>query len=338
MKRALILALTALAGMIASQVSAIELKDISYDTKEAGKVVFSHSKHLAKKGQRGAPAFSCATCHTGNKSKKHYTMADMYKGQSCGACHNGRQAFDAHECSKCHQVKEIVYQVKETGPTPFSHTKHLAKVKDCSVCHTKLYKTGKNPTVSMAEMEKGKSCGFCHNNKKAFGVDKCSKCHKSPELSYTTPPVPKATFSHAFHTQAYSCKDCHTTIVKPDMKKNKRASMAAMEKGQSCGACHNGKTAFAVTGDCAKCHTGFKLKGKMTFTNARGIVVGHFSHDFHTAVYKCNDCHTKLFPYGSPKRTISMKQMEQGASCGACHDGKSAFSVKGDCLKCHKSS
>jgi c(7)-type cytochrome triheme protein len=160
MKRALTLALAGLVGLIASQASAIELKEISYDTKEAGKVVFSHTKHLAKKSARGNAAFSCATCHTGNKSKKHYTMADMYKGQSCGACHNGKQAFDAHECSKCHQVKEIVYQVKETGPTHFSHSKHLAKVKDCATCHTKLYKTGKNPTVSMAEMEKGKSCGF----------------------------------------------------------------------------------------------------------------------------------------------------------------------------------
>ncbi len=31
-----------------------------------------------------------------------------------------------------------------------------------------------------------------------------------------------------------------------------------------------------------------------------------------------------------------MKQMQQGKSCGACHNGKKAFSVKGDCVKCHK--
>jgi c(7)-type cytochrome triheme protein len=337
MKRALTIALAGLVGLMTSQAGAIDLKDISYDTKEAGKVVFSHSRHLAKKGQRGTPAFSCATCHTGNKTKRRYTMEDMYKGESCGACHNGKQAFDAHECSKCHQVKEVVYQVKETGPTPFSHTKHLAKVKDCAACHTRLYKTGKNPAVSMAEMEKGKSCGFCHNGKAAFGVDKCSRCHKSPELTYSTPPVPKAVFSHAFHTQAYSCKDCHTNIVKPDMKGNKRISMAAMEKGQSCGACHNGKTAFSVKGDCAKCHTGFKLPANMTFKNSKGTIIGHFSHGFHTAAYQCSDCHTRLYPYGNGKR-ITMKEMEKGASCGACHDGRSAFSVKGDCLKCHKSS
>ena len=66
-------------------------------------MVFSHSKHLAKKGQRGTPAFSCAGCHTGNKSKKHYTMDDMYKGQSCGACHNGERSFGVDDCTLCHR-------------------------------------------------------------------------------------------------------------------------------------------------------------------------------------------------------------------------------------------
>jgi len=337
MKRAFIFALAGLLGLVTGHADALELKDISYDTKDAGKVVFSHTRHLAKKNQRGTPAFSCASCHTGGKSKKHYTMEDMYKGQSCGACHNGRQAFDAHECSKCHQVKEVVYQVKETGPTPFSHSAHLKKLQDCSVCHTKLYKTGKNPTVTMAEMGKGKSCGFCHNGKQAFKVDQCSRCHKSPELTYVTPPVPKASFSHAFHTQAYSCQDCHPTTVKPDKKQNKRVTMAEMEQGKSCGVCHDGKTAFSVKGDCAKCHTGFKLPATKTYTNKLGTVIGHFSHEFHTAVYQCNDCHTRIYPYGNAK-PATMQQMENGASCGACHDGKSAFSVKGDCLKCHKRS
>ena len=337
MNLTLSLLMACILSLIASGTFAIDLKDISYDTKDAGKVIFSHKKHLAKKSPRGNPAFSCATCHTANKSKKRYTMADMYKGQSCGACHNGKQAFDAHECSKCHQVKEIVYQVKETGPTSFSHKSHLAKMKDCSACHTKLYKTGKNPTVTMAEMEKGKSCGACHNNKKAFGVDKCSKCHKSPELTYTTAPVANAKFSHKFHTQVYGCKECHPAKVKPDMKKNKRTTMADMEKGQSCGTCHNGKGAFTVKGDCAKCHTGMKSPGKLVFRNKTGPIKGHFNQEFHNAIYKFSHCHKKLIPYGNGKRT-TMTQMENGASCGACHNGKTGFSVKGDCLKCHKSS
>jgi c(7)-type cytochrome triheme protein len=31
-----------------------------------------------------------------------------------------------------------------------------------------------------------------------------------------------------------------------------------------------------------------------------------------------------------------MKQMQKGKSCGSCHNGKVAFSVKGECIKCHK--
>jgi c(7)-type cytochrome triheme protein len=30
-----------------------------------------------------------------------------------------------------------------------------------------------------------------------------------------------------------------------------------------------------------------------------------------------------------------MKAMEQGKSCGACHNGKVAFSVKENCESCH---
>lgn len=54
---------------------------------------------------------------------------------------------------------------------------------------------------------------------------------------------------------------------------------------------------------------------------------------------KCNGCHTKIFPMkqgATPKDTLSMKAMREGKTCGACHDGKAAFSVAGGCTKCHK--
>ena len=55
---------------------------------------------------------------------------------------------------------------------------------------------------------------------------------------------------------------------------------------------------------------------------------------------QCADCHVKpkLFEMkkGSDKKT--MAAMNEGKFCGACHDGKKAFSVKApaDCAKCHK--
>lgn len=56
---------------------------------------------------------------------------------------------------------------------------------------------------------------------------------------------------------------------------------------------------------------------------------------------KCNSCHTKLFPMKKGGK-YTMKEMEEGKACGACHDGKTeaghAFSVKDkeSCGKCHK--
>jgi c(7)-type cytochrome triheme protein len=71
---------------------------------------------------------------------------------------------------------------------------------------------------------------------------------------------------------------------------------------------------------------------------AQGKVV--FSHEKHLAKNpKCTDCHTKLFKMTKGQRTaFKMADMNNGKACGACHDGKTAFSVKdqADCAKCHK--
>jgi c(7)-type cytochrome triheme protein len=81
---------------------------------------------------------------------------------------------------------------------------------------------------------------------------------------------------------------------------------------------------------------GFNYKPpNLTFKDDQGTVVGSFSHDFHLQIYKCNDCHIKLFPFGKGKR-MSMADMDAGKSCGACHNGKIAFATKPTCAKCHR--
>lgn len=50
------------------------------------------------------------------------------------------------------------------------------------------------------------------------------------------------------------CSDCHYKLYST-MGSKKKTTMPEMEKGQSCGACHNGTKAFAVTKEnCKKCH------------------------------------------------------------------------------------
>lgn len=56
--------------------------------------------------------------------------------------------------------------------------------------------------------------------------------------------------------------------------------------------------------------------------------------------FKCADCHIKpkLFEMKKGKDKITMAAMNEGKFCGACHDGRKAFSVKApaDCVKCHE--
>lgn len=76
--------------------------------------------------------------------------------------------------------------------------------------------------------------------------------------------------------------------------------------------------------------------GDITLKNKGGDVV--FSHETHVDGMQlaCTACHEKLYLNTNQHTTVSMKKMQQGKSCGACHNGKKAFSVKSDCAKCHK--
>jgi len=71
-------------------------------------------------------------------------------------------------------------------------------------------------------------------------------------------------------------------------------------------------------------------KGKVTFDGKLHADKG----------LKCADCHTKpkLFQMKKGTEKMTMAAMNEGKFCGACHDGKKAFSVKApaDCAKCHK--
>ncbi len=85
-----------------------------------------------------------------------------------------------------------------------------------------------------------------------------------------------------------------------------------------------GGVAFAVVGG-----------GELTMKNEGGNVV--FSHEAHvrTAGMQCRECHTKIYLNTEKHTSATMKEMENGKSCGTCHDGTAAFSVQENCEKCH---
>ena len=307
---------------------AVTVKDAVYSTRNAGRVVFRHGEHLQQRGLSN----NCRACHDtifDIKRKKTFTMADMERGKSCGACHNGTGAFSIRECVRCHQTIEVLYQVKATGPLVFSHIIHLKRTPDCAGCHPALFAAGTNRHVTMKEMEKGKSCGACHNGTKAFSIRQCESCHETSEITYRVKATGPTVFSHKSHTGSLNCRQCHPGIYSPD-RKNRRTTMAEMEKGKSCGACHNGKRSFPLS-SCNGCHPVHDV----TFTDKTlGDVL--FKHSVHLTRYSCTACHTSRYPAARSSKRVTMREMDQGRSCGGCHDGKTAFSVGGDCKVCHR--
>lgn len=67
--------------------------------------------------------------------------------------------------------------------------------------------------------------------------------------------VSNVLYSHDTHAgkMGIKCRECHPAIFKMAEGYGK-TTMADMEKGQSCGFCHNGKRAFDVKTGCPKCH------------------------------------------------------------------------------------
>jgi len=141
-------------------------------------------------------------------------------------------------------------------------------------------------------------------------------------------------FNHDNHFEALGskkCTACHNAIFNRKMSKNPDFTMAEMEQGKACGACHNGDTAFDVKSDCATCHPTRDITFKVADV---GPVV--FSHEVHTGMFGCGECHPGLFIPGPGNPAATMAEMAKGVSCGACHDGSSAFSVEENCDTCHQ--
>jgi c(7)-type cytochrome triheme protein len=77
--------------------------------------------------------------------------------------------------------------------------------------------------------------------------------------------------------------------------------------------------------------------GKTVEFDGKGAGKVTFSGDIHK-VNKCNECHPALFKMKKGSGVGTMKEMNEGKSCGTCHNGTKAFDVKdnANCGKCHK--
>lgn len=70
----------------------------------------------------------------------------------------------------------------------------------------------------------------------------------------------QVTFNHSTHVDEAkpACTGCHPREFRILKASAGRAPIrhAAMEQGQQCGKCHDGKTSFGLTDDCTLCHKG----------------------------------------------------------------------------------
>lgn len=67
------------------------------------------------------------------------------------------------------------------------------------------------------------------------------------------------------------------------------------------------------------------------------VVPAVFPHWVHRMAYTCYACHDGLFKMKAGETLVTMDQIQAGQSCGACHDGKTAFvSNLTTCNRCHR--
>ena len=319
-------------------------------------VLFTHQSHLEKK-------LTCDQCHSGlfemealkAQEKKDFTMASLYKGKYCGACHNGKAAFAADtQCARCHiRVKGMgpqkdmpVYKTSESFGqgkriVRYNHEIHTRNIK-CSACHPGLFKVKKGADkVTMADHGTSKYCFSCHDGSKAFSWNDCSRCHAQMPAPKTVVAFGKkekaVLFQHSTHLSHTKCGSCHIRLF-PFKKGATRIAFADHSASKVCFSCHREKgTAFYS--DCNRCHTDRGNSGAqqgpapLTYT-VQGAEPVKFVHKSHGSV-SCDVCHPKLFTMKKGATKMVMNDMYQGKGCGTCHDGNKAFRAM-ECAKCHK--
>lgn len=79
--------------------------------------------------------------------------------------------------------------------------------------------------------------------------------------------------------------------------------------------------------------------GPIAFSDTKAMPPVTFQHEAHASKgLGCTDCHAGVFAMqkgATPKADLTMAAMREGKTCGTCHNGEKAFTVAGNCTKCH---
>lgn len=200
--------------------------------KTVAPAVFSHRSHRLK--------YTCSLCHTDlgfpmKAAVSDIKQADIEAGKSCGSCHNGKTAFGAFDCEKCHSYGSGVSE----DPALTNAIKDLPKDDfGNKVNWVAALRQGKiKPSASL-------------DGKKEMTVLDMDVVIPATKF---TPHPPDVLFPHKAHTEQLECSSCHTAIFEMNKGGNPQMSMLKVIAGQYCGVCH-GKVAFPLQ-DCFRCHS-----------------------------------------------------------------------------------
>ncbi len=205
-------------------------------------VVFNHWLHRAQ--------YSCRVCHVDLKfalkaNGSGITEGANNKGQFCGACHNGKDAFGPEDkgispgkskknCDRCHSYGKKVKFDKHF----YEYTKDLPRARFGNGVN--WMKAEEDNMLSLKDEIKGIS-------EKRAAVE----IPADSELLPKEQAMPHILFSHKKHAVWNGCELCHPSPFEEKAGKT-RFTMEQIFGGKYCGTCH-GKVSFPTL-DCQRCH------------------------------------------------------------------------------------
>ena len=88
-----------------------------------------------------------------------------------------------------------------------------------------------------------------------FGMTGDFRFERAENASLESKAFTPSIFPHWIHRINYRCDACHDTLFTMELGATP-ITMELINKGESCGVCHNGKAAFASNFEnCHRCHT-----------------------------------------------------------------------------------
>ncbi|HEY4056298.1 MAG TPA: cytochrome c3 family protein [Kofleriaceae bacterium] len=219
---------------------------------------FSHATHVA------LAVGPCTTCHKVSAGNEVVSVGHA----PCATCHaDDFMARDPKYCGACHNSVEPWRKLIADRP-PAERTEFGATLshsitphqKPCAACHTLA------TADSQLRPPRGhKACtgSGCHvaSGGAAPQLTQCESCHRQDLLVDRTkmrnaaPWSVREQFRHTTHEKGptgelLACTGCHTDMSAPTVD-----TLATPAK-PTCAGCHNGGTAFKLTGTgCTRCHT-----------------------------------------------------------------------------------